>query len=451
MADEKMTFPNSAPTAVSDYENQNLHLAGVMTGYVQLSLTNWNTTALPAIAAGGYVEVGGTFYKFASETAISGSPSAGTVYVKLVCSGDDCTPTWANTAPSWDAAKNGWYDSSDRYVFLAYYDYYGANYIQKAPIDRFMIESPALTSDFATAINGGGLINGSFEHAWLNSTAPFGWLLGLYAGGTSGFYTTSPAQGSQSYYFVHPGGASNGGGFIVSDSIPCSPLFDIEVSGIYWATVAGMKNMVTLYWFDEDKAALAGAEKYTRLYDSISNPTSATAGEWQARPPATARFCHLHLAGGYTDTDVAATAYFDGFEVKRKRQYRAGDLLLCYADDEYVTSSTTDVKVKEFQVLRSGTLRVKFDMRSQHTGYGDDARAWIAINDAEVSGTRHTRDNTAFTTYSHDIEDLEPGDKLQLWVDCEDILNDTYVRNFRIYADCYDYSPLITLDLTGGP
>lgn len=144
MADEKVTWPSSTPTAVSDYQAQNTLLSKIIIGLMELSLTNYNNTSLPAIAAGSIIEVAGSLYQFASETAISGSASAGMNYIYMVPSGSDLTPTWTTTAPTWDAAKQGWYGTGGaatyRYVASVYLS--GANYVGKTMLERPVVPKP---------------------------------------------------------------------------------------------------------------------------------------------------------------------------------------------------------------------------------------------------------------------------------------------------------------------
>jgi len=79
-------------------------------GLHQISLTNYDNTSLPAIAAGSVIEVDGALYKFASEEAIGGSPSDGTVYIKIIPS--TITAEFTNTAPTWSDSKQGWYGTT---------------------------------------------------------------------------------------------------------------------------------------------------------------------------------------------------------------------------------------------------------------------------------------------------------------------------------------------------
>ena len=52
-------------------------------GYHALTLTNYDTTTAPQIAAGSKIEVNGALYKFDSAETITGSPSDGDVYILL--------------------------------------------------------------------------------------------------------------------------------------------------------------------------------------------------------------------------------------------------------------------------------------------------------------------------------------------------------------------------------
>ena len=80
-----------------------------------LSLTNYDNTALPAIAAGSLVEVAGALFKFTAEEAITGWGAIANdtaAYIKLVPAGTDpdtVTAEFTDTAPTWSDAKQGWY------------------------------------------------------------------------------------------------------------------------------------------------------------------------------------------------------------------------------------------------------------------------------------------------------------------------------------------------------
>jgi hypothetical protein len=85
-------------------------------GYHQLTLTNYDNTTVPAIAAGSAIECNGALYKFDSEEAISttdpvtsAAVADGTVYVCIVPGATTCTAAFTATAPTWSDSKQGWY------------------------------------------------------------------------------------------------------------------------------------------------------------------------------------------------------------------------------------------------------------------------------------------------------------------------------------------------------
>jgi hypothetical protein len=85
-------------------------------GYHQLTLTNYDNTTVPAIAAGSAIECNGALYKFDTEEAISttdpvtsATVADGTVYVCIVPGATTCTAAFTATAPTWSDSKQGWY------------------------------------------------------------------------------------------------------------------------------------------------------------------------------------------------------------------------------------------------------------------------------------------------------------------------------------------------------
>lgn len=108
----------------SNIQSVMLTLDKAYKGLHQVSLTNYNTTAESQIAAGSVVENNGALYTFNSNESITGSPSGGTVYIRLVPSGDTITAEYTNTAPTWSDSKQGWYgtggDANKRYIEVVF-------------------------------------------------------------------------------------------------------------------------------------------------------------------------------------------------------------------------------------------------------------------------------------------------------------------------------------------
>ncbi|OGO35304.1 MAG: hypothetical protein A2Z03_07785 [Chloroflexi bacterium RBG_16_56_8] len=160
----------------------------------------------------------------------------------------------------------------------------------------------------------GGIPNGSFEIDADSDGVPDGWTKNLYPAGGGSLETTSPMHGAAAYKFIQQAGPGNGGGDLdQNDYLACSPSLPLTFEWLHYASAAGMKNIVQVRWFDKSKVYLST----TDLYNSTSNPTSATWMTALAIPPAMAQFFKLRIIGGYTDTDIAGTAYFDGFGVLR--------------------------------------------------------------------------------------------------------------------------------------
>lgn len=182
----------------------------------------------------------------------------------------------------------------------------------KQPVTRTLLTKVKNSLDFLHGTIGSlgniDIPNGSFEIDSDSDGVPDNWTRGLYPAGSGSTETASPTHGAKAYKFVHPGGASNGGGYLDSDYVPCSPIVDLVVRFLHWASAAGMRNQVMVIWYDKAKVYLSS----TTLYNSTANPASPTLFSYVTTPPAGARFFRLRLIGGFTDTNVAGSAWFDG-------------------------------------------------------------------------------------------------------------------------------------------
>ena len=101
-------------------------------GRDRASLTNWTDSNIPSIMAGSIIEAGGSLYEITTDTTISGTPSDGNVYIKIIPSGDTATFQFTNSVPSWDGSKFGYYESgSDNKILLFRMVKSGIYYSQK--------------------------------------------------------------------------------------------------------------------------------------------------------------------------------------------------------------------------------------------------------------------------------------------------------------------------------
>jgi hypothetical protein len=156
----------------------------------------------------------------------------------------------------------------------------------------------------------GALSNGSFEIDADADNVADGWTFTAYAGGTITRVTTDNAHGEACVKMVHPGGSGNGGGHATSDYVPIASLYSFVFGCIYWANAAGMHTYIQVLWYDDDKVACSPTASNT-VYSSTANPSNENQCIFSIDPPSDARFAKIRLIGGYTDTDVAGTTYFD--------------------------------------------------------------------------------------------------------------------------------------------
>lgn len=90
-------------------------------GFQSVSLTEYNTSAAAAIAAGSVVEIAGAFFTFASDETINASSwtaitTGTTAYITLTASGTAgsqiVVAAYTSTAPTWRDDLQGWYASA---------------------------------------------------------------------------------------------------------------------------------------------------------------------------------------------------------------------------------------------------------------------------------------------------------------------------------------------------
>ena len=74
---------NSTPTVVEDYQAQNAHLQAFTNQLLTQQFILDSGTAQPVIKQGAYVSHGGSLYVADADTAITGSPADGSVYIRV--------------------------------------------------------------------------------------------------------------------------------------------------------------------------------------------------------------------------------------------------------------------------------------------------------------------------------------------------------------------------------
>ncbi|WKZ32920.1 MAG: hypothetical protein QY316_00505 [Thermodesulfobacteriota bacterium] len=194
---------------------------------------------------------------------------------------------------------------------------------------------------FSIAVEG-GLKNGSFETDTDEDGIPDNWTRSLYPGGSAGFDTDNPMHGTRAYRFTHPGGGGNGGGYLDSDYVEVSSLDQNSIKLNIRSSVSGIRNIVQVRYFDKDKVFLSSAD----LYNATAPDANARSLSYNFTPPANARYIKIRLIGGYTDTDVAGSTYFDGVQLFQspdtaitlsKLKMTQGSYSYAFGGDVYIT------------------------------------------------------------------------------------------------------------------
>jgi len=95
-------------------------------------------------------------------------------------------------------------------------------------------------------------------------------------------------------------------------------------------------------------------------------------------------------------------------------------------------SAALYVLVETIQILVTGTMRIKFDMK---TGASEDGDGKLYKNGVAIGTNHYLSDETTYQTYSEDISAIADGDLIQIYGRVGNSGHDIYFRNFRIYFD----------------
>ena len=167
-----------------------------------------------------------------------------------------------------------------------------------------------INPDSLDASESGGLVpNGSFEVDSDSNNVPDGYTLASEAGASNSRDNTQSTSGSWSMRFTSTG--SGGGSIITTDFFPVNDVDQLRVNVDLFSTVAGVRNIVRVEWFDVSQVAISN----TDAYDSTANPTSWTTQNLFATPPVGARFAKLRLIGIDPSVALAGITYYDNLSV----------------------------------------------------------------------------------------------------------------------------------------
>ena len=154
--------------------------------------------------------------------------------------------------------------------------------------------------------------NGSFEVDEDANNQPDNWDTVTYTGGTATLDTSDQIHGGKSMKFISTG---NGGGYVTTSSFfEVSTLQDIIFLMDIKSSVADVRNLVQILWYDETQTALGAAS--SDLYDnSTLNPTDWSTFRTSVIPPVGAKYAKLRLYGCHESDVTTGTTWYDNVRV----------------------------------------------------------------------------------------------------------------------------------------
>ncbi len=164
--------------------------------------------------------------------------------------------------------------------------------------------------DALGADEAGGLVpNGSFEIDTDADLVPDGYTLASEAGAVNALDTSESTDGAQSFRFTSSG--VGGGSLVTNDFFPVNDADPLRVNVDLRSTVAAVRNIVRVEWFDVSQISISN----TDAYDSTVNPLTFTTQNLVVAPPAGARFARLRLIGIDPSVALAGSTFFDRLSV----------------------------------------------------------------------------------------------------------------------------------------
>ena len=146
---------NNYDTSTADITSLMETIDATRTGYIALSLTEYDSTARPEIAGGSLVEVCGALFRFSTTESISTtgvtSTAAQMYYIKLVPTSSQCSAQFSTTASAWREDLQGYYHSTisnNRVIGATYFT--GADYLSKAIYESQGVQRFFVTSGYTT-------------------------------------------------------------------------------------------------------------------------------------------------------------------------------------------------------------------------------------------------------------------------------------------------------------
>ena len=114
-------------------------------------------------------------------------------------------------------------------------------------------------------------------------------------------------------------------------------------------------------------------------------------------------------------------------------EFVASDNLKLSADSERMFEDNNDLeKVKEIKVNRGGSIRIKFELKVEKTGFL--GFGFIMKNGVDHVVYESSTNNTSYKMFSTDVN-VSAGDHVQLFLRHRNVGWKVFTRNFRVYYD----------------
>lgn len=155
---------------------------------------------------------------------------------------------------------------------------------------------------------GGLVVNGSFEIETV-PPVPDGWTAVDDAGSSNAVDSTQSTDGANSYRFTSTG--TGGGSLTTTAFFPVNGTDDLTVNFDILATVAAVRNIVRIEWYDVSFVSISDSD----VYDSTANPLTWTEFQTTTTPPGTARFAKIKLIGIDPSVLLSGITYYDRISV----------------------------------------------------------------------------------------------------------------------------------------
>lgn len=282
------------------------------------------------------------------------------------------------------------------------------------------------------------LINPSFDVDSDADGIPDSWTVTLYSGGAASLTTAVPSHGDKCMKFVHPGGAANGAGNILSDFIPISTMQDWQLSYDLRSSVA-MRNAAQVHYYKVDQTSIDTTQ--VRFETGVS-PSTSTAGFVRfahiVSPSASARYAKILLIAGTTTANVAGDAYYDNVAFDSIEPYAPGTRFVVEAG--YISMGGSSQTIISYKVPRRGELICQMEMESDNPANWKAATMSLYRNGSLLYslplggglGTVSTNGTFAFQ--------VARGDSIAVYGNMDSSQNSTYDCNAKILCDNVFYS-----------